>query len=46
MKYIRDEGKKWSCLVRCFKNSKNEHMIKNRFNSLIKKIKKKNNIVD
>ena len=34
------EGKKWSQIMRAFENARTEHMIKNRFISLILKFKK------
>lgn len=33
-------GKKWSYIMKCFDNKRTEHMIKNRFLSLILKCKK------
>lgn len=38
--YVRDEGKKWAKLVKVLENSRDEHSIKNKFNSLFKKQKK------
>ena len=38
MKY----GKKWSRLITCFNGCRTEHMIKNRFLSLLLKCKKSN----
>ena len=40
--FVRDEGKKWAALVRRLGNIRNEHSIKNKFNSLMKKQKKLN----
>lgn len=34
------EGKKWSQIMRCFGNQRTEHMIKNRFISLVLRFKK------
>lgn len=40
--FVRKEGKKWANLVKRLGNSRNEHSIKNKFNSLVKKQKKLN----
>lgn len=40
MKGILEYGKKWSRIMKCFDNQRTEHMIKNRFLSLILKCKK------
>lgn len=40
MKSVLECGKKWSRIMRCFNNQRTEHMIKNRFLSLILKCKK------
>ena len=38
--YVKDEGKKWAKLVKVLDNSRDEHSIKNKFNSLLKKQQK------
>ena len=40
--FVKEEGKKWASLVKRLGNSRNEHSIKNKFNSLVKKQKKLN----
>lgn len=40
------EGKKWSQIMRKFENARTEHMIKNRFISLILKFKKAYSLVE
>jgi len=40
--YVEQNGKKWANIVRLLKNSRNEHSIKNKFNSLLKKQAKSN----
>lgn len=40
MKGIIEHGKKWSRIMKCFDNQRTEHMIKNRFLSLMLKCKK------
>ena len=35
--FVKNHGKKWAALVKVFKNTRNEHSIKNKFNSLYKK---------
>jgi len=40
MQAIRDNGKKWA-LIASLQPTKNEHMVKNRYHSLLKKMQKK-----
>jgi len=40
IKSVQEYGKKWSRIMKCFNNERTEHMIKNRFLSLILKCKK------
>lgn len=35
--YVQQHGKKWANIVKILGNVRNEHSIKNKFNSLIKK---------
>jgi hypothetical protein len=37
MEFVRKEGKKWAFISNKLHHAKNEHMIKNRFYSLVKK---------
>lgn len=37
MNGIQEVGKKWAKLIPILKNSKSEHMVKNRYHSLLKK---------
>lgn len=39
MQSVQKEGKKWSSLIPKLNNTKSEHMIKNRYFSLLKKEK-------
>lgn len=39
--YILENGKKWSEIVKTLENHRTEHMIKNRFKTLLIKLKKK-----
>lgn len=38
--YVLKNGKKWAGLVKQMEGARNEHSIKNKFNSLVKKQKK------
>lgn len=38
--YVRQHGKKWASLVKILKGTRNEHSIKNKFNSILKKHQK------
>jgi hypothetical protein len=38
--FVKENGKKWASLVKIMKNTRNEHSIKNKFNSILKKHKK------
>jgi transcription factor MYB, plant len=38
---VKEYGKKWSVISKLFKGARSEHMVKNRYNSLIHKTKKK-----
>ena len=38
--FVKEDGKKWASLVKKLGNSRNEHSIKNKFNSLVKKQRK------
>lgn len=40
--FVRDEGRKWAKLVKILDNSRDEHSIKNKFNSIYKKQSKMN----
>lgn len=40
MQNIKDNGKKWA-LISSLQPTKNEHMVKNRYHSLLKKMQKK-----
>lgn len=40
LEFVRKEGKKWASISNKLNHAKNEHMIKNRFYSLIKKEQK------
>jgi hypothetical protein len=35
LKYVKENGKKWSKIVDLLDNKRTEHMTKNRFNSII-----------
>jgi len=35
--FVRDNGKKWAQLVKQLNNTRNEHSIKNKFNSMVKR---------
>lgn len=37
IKQVEEVGKKWSNIAKKFKGRRTEHMVKNRYNSLIKK---------
>lgn len=39
---IKELGKKWSAISKMFSGRRTQHMIKNRYNSLLKKWKKNN----
>ncbi len=38
MRYVMEHGKKWSKIVEELKNTRTEHMVKNRFKSLLAKV--------
>jgi|688.fasta_scaffold230172_1 hypothetical protein len=38
--YVKKHGKKWASLVKVLDNVRNEHSIKNKFNSMVKKHEK------
>lgn len=40
--YVQKHGKKWAKIVDLLDNCRNEHSIKNKFNSLLKKQAKSN----
>ena len=40
--FVLEHDKKWAHLVKLLGNNRNEHSIKNKFNSLVKKQKKLN----
>ena len=39
MRTVEEQGKKWSSITKIFKGSRTEHMVKNRYNSLMRKWK-------
>ena len=39
---VKELGKKWSAISKMFSGRRTQHMIKNRYNSLLKKWKKNN----
>lgn len=39
-KYVKENGKKWAKLRKLFEDSRDEHSIKNKFNSLLRKQQK------
>jgi hypothetical protein len=38
--FVQQHGKKWANLVKILNDTRNEHSVKNKFNSIIKKHKK------
>lgn len=40
--FVRRNGKKWASLVKELNYSRNEHSIKNKFNSMVKRHQKSN----
>jgi hypothetical protein len=38
--FVQKHGKKWANLVKILNDTRNEHSVKNKFNSIIKKHKK------
>lgn len=41
LKLTLEKGKKWSQIARMLNTHRTEHMVKNRFNSIINKIRRK-----
>lgn len=39
LKIVKEKGKKWAFIASELKGQKNEHMVKNRYNSLLRKKK-------
>lgn len=38
--FVQEHGKKWANLVKILNDTRNEHSVKNKFNSIIKKHRK------
>lgn len=38
--YVKENGKRWANLVKILKDTRNEHSVKNKFNSIVRKHRK------